>query len=717
MNIRSEIAQAIHSALVKLDASLTEEEIVAFLEVPKDSARGDYAFPCFPLAKALRRGPPQIAGELAGVVSDIIAESASITKVEPAGPYLNFFINKAGLAADLVPQILDGSFLSPRPAVDEKIMVEYSQPNTHKALHVGHTRCAAMGDTFVRMFEWLGHETIAANYLGDEGTHVARCLWYYLTQFDGEVPETNRGEFLGELYTKGTELLDLKSLTDAPYPGVTVAKVTESKPHAEETKWTVVTLETAEGEKTVVCGGSGFSTGDFVAWARPGARAADRAVGEVDKKGVLSQGMICAPAEIGLPACEDPMQILVLDPNRSYGADLEIGAEVAELYRKSFTEPNILAAWHSRRDEVGEILLKLENQDEKMHHEWQVTKDWSVNDFLEAYAWLNCRFDVWFYESEFADSSKELVRSFQDKGVFIESEGAVGADLEADKLGFAILIKSNGTATYASRDLTLAARKFDEFGVDRSVYVVDSAQSLHFKQVFKCLERMGYEQASKCHHHGYERVVLANPDQGGGIIQMSSSSGNVVLFSQLRDGLVKTITEKHLNQYRGDWSDEEIADTTNKLARAAVRYGMLKQTNESTIAFDLDRWTDAKGDTGPYLLYAYARIQRIKEKVGQPNLDQADWSLLTHETESDLLSLLGGYPDVVARAAERYSPNLICTYIYELCRQFSRFNRECHIKNAESDALRAARLCLAEATGKIIQHGLGLLGIETVDRM
>jgi arginyl-tRNA synthetase len=704
MNYRTHLAELLEKTLSQppFEVDVPLANIEGWIEVPKDSSLGDLAFPCFHFAKTLRRAPPQIAAE----VEKAFVPSEGVSEAKATGPYVNFRINKTELAGTLLPAVLDGSYLAPRPRQADKIMVEYSQPNTHKAMHVGHARCAALGDSLVRMFEWGGHEVVAANYIGDEGTHVARCLWYYQNVFDGNPPEQNRGEFLGEQYVQATDWLDLGTLTRAPMPGVTTARVLDVETHSKENAWTVVQLETVDGERTVVCGGKGFAAGDRVAYVKPGLRVGGRAVGEIDKKGVLSVGMIASEAELGLS--DDKEQIAVLSGSS------QIGDEVAELY-KTAEYPSVLAEFERRSREVGQVLQRLEGQEPEIHALWKETKQWSMDEFYAIYAWLNCRFDTWFYESEFGDISKRVVHEYLEKGVFVKSEGAVGADLSADKLGFCLLIKTNGTATYASRDISLATEKFDRFGVDRSVYVVDSAQSLHFQQVFKCLEKMGYEQAMKCHHHAYAQVVLRGAD--GEPVKMSSRKGNVILFSQLRSGLVDIIREKFLERYRGEWPEDEIDAAGRAIALATIRYGMLKQDGDSLILFDLDEWTDPKGNTGAYFLYAYSRIRSILKRAGEPDLGQADWSLLSVQAEAEVILALEKYPDVVARATERFAPNAICSFLYDLAKKYNGMNRECSVLHAETDALRHARAALHDAVSRVLKHGLGLLGIETIARM
>ncbi len=710
MKYRNEIATYLLDSLTTLGTQFTLEEVTRLLEVPKDPKMGDWAFPCFPLAKQLKKAPPLIAQELSDQLLDSINASNSIASVTPTGPYLNFSVNKSALASGLLPSILSGEYLARRDAREDKVMIEYSQPNTHKAFHVGHTRNATLGDTLARIFDWQGHEVVPVNYLGDEGTHVARCLWYFQKHFTGEVPDHNRGEFLGDLYVKSTELLDLGVYTDAPFKGVAAAKVLSSSPHPEESSWNVVEVETTEGNKTVITAATVGEPGTLVPWAKPGVRIAGRSVGIVERKGIQSEGMLCTPRE--LTVGDDNEQVAILPKSAS------LGEEVAEIFAKKETLPqdssSPLELIAAREKEVGEILLQLETGNPDIQELARETKEWSMNELYDAYKWLDCSFDRYFFESEFGESGKELVREYQAKGVFVEDDGAIGADLSDIGLGFCLLIKRNGTALYSTRDLALAKIKFQEFGIDRSLYVVDAAQTLHFQQVFACLERMGFEQAKKCYHLSYAQVV--RPDG-----KMSSRKGNVILFSQLTKRLLDKITSEYLEKYRGDWSDEEIAETAYRLSLATIRYGMMSQDNNSQIVFDLDEWTSRTGNTGPYLMYAFARTRSILRELDfkdpGEHSDLFDWSLLSHETEVNLLLHLNTYHEILSRSYEAYSPATICTYIYELSKKTNRMYQECSVLHADSKELSYTRAALIDAVGRVLQHGLSLLGIKTVERM
>ncbi|MEZ4753572.1 MAG: arginine--tRNA ligase [Bdellovibrionota bacterium] len=700
--LAAELKKILSEGELKVEINLAQ--VFDLFETPKDSSHGDIAFPCFTLAKQLKKAPQVIAQELASASESFINESKDFERVLALGPYVNFFLNKGSLAQDLIPKILSGEFTSRRPKQSEKVMVEYSQPNTHKEFHVGHLRCASLGDSIARIFDWTGHETIPVNYLGDEGTHVAKCLWYLTEKYDGPEPEDNRGEFLGKMYTEANKLLSLSELSKAPYEGVSAAKVKKISIHPDNKAWLIVELDTSDGTRTVVTAVKGFEENDIVAYAHVGTKVADKAVTLVERKGIKSEGMVCSPFEVGLSDEND--KVLVLPK------EIEVGTKIPDIYPKAVIPEGATALeiYNQRKAEVSKVLQKLESGDPEIKALWEKTKEWSMQEFYSIYAWLDSKFDHYFFESELAEPGKALVEEYAKKGVFIESEGAIGADLSKWNLGFAILLKSDGTANYATRDLALAKRKFEDYGIDWSVYVVDAGQTHHFQQVFKSLELMGFEQALKCHHQAYE--IVTRPDG-----KMGSRKGNVIVFSALRKLLLEKINSEFLDKYKSEWEQAEIDDAAHKIALATMRYGMLNQDNNTIIVFDLDDWTSKSGNTGPYLLYAYARIRSILRDLGEINQDILDWNLLKDDTEHEVIKQLQTYHAVVERAKERYSPSLICTYLYELSKNFSKMYQRCSVLNAETSELTHTRAALISATGIVLKHGLNLLGIKTVERM
>lgn len=364
----------------------------------------------------------------------------------------------------------------------------------------------------------------------------------------------------------------------------------------------------------------------------------------------------------------------------------------------------------SRQKGVSEVLQKLEDKGSDLQDLWRETRQWSLDDFQAIYDWIDCRFDHVFYESEVGEDGKDAVLKALEEGILVRSEGTVGADLEAEGLGYFMLLKSDGTGLYSTKDIALAQRKFEEFNIDRSIYVVDASQSLHFKQVFKTLEKMGYEQAGKCFHLAYGLVTLPEG-------KMSTRKGTVIYFSKLKQTLTDLFLNDHLSKYREEWSETELQQAARSIAIATIKYGMLNQDNTRNIVFDMKEWTSPVGNTGPYLLYAFARTQSIQRKVGEVDAGLFDGSLLEHEDERELLNQLKNFQNVVAKCIEQNRPQGMCIYLYGLARAFSRMFENCPVAMADGEALKVTRLLLVKASGEVLKKGLSLLGISVLEKM
>ena len=494
--------------------------------------------------------------------------------------------------------------------------------------------------------------------------------------------------------------------------------------------------------------------------AKPKADASEKKEGEKD----------AAPAskkENKGKAKEDAVRDSPNNNIHIFPSDLPIGVPVTELGRKPAPTSEQLAADEAkskyylpfpadksvdaehadRKAAAKKMLLTMESgSDPEIAALWAKTKEWSLKEFKNIYSWLNVRFDFDFYESECSEPSRKLVEDYRGK-VFFDSNGALGADLSKYGLGFAMVLKSDGSGLYATKDLALAKRKFDEFKIDTSIYIVDAAQTLHFKQVFKVLELMGYERAKNCVHIPYGQVVL--PDG-----KMSSRKGTVILFSQLKNLLNADIYQNFLQKYDPDtpaaeetaqpasapvtsadgqkvwqkvekatakWTREELEQAKRQIAVATIKYGMLNHDTNKDIVFVLQEWTGKTGNTGPYMLYAYARIQSIIREVSSKLSPDAkvDFNLLTHEADRAILSLLHDLWDVLERTAEQKNPSTLCGYLFELSKSFSSWYEipACSVSNAATEDLKATRIEFIRCIGKVIKLGLNLLGIQTLDRM
>lgn len=590
MAFRDAVVAALEGALGKhLDAV---GDVSRHLGTPPKAEQGDIAFPCFTLAKVLKQAPPKIAAELAAKIE----AGGPIKEVRALGPFLNFFSDPGHMLQDLAASIADGRFEdSLKTDAPQRVMIEYSQPNTHKTFHVGHLRNVCLGDALVRVLTARGHDVVPANYYGDFGIDVAKCLWWLDRNDMTEPPATGRTAWLGEAYAAAT------------------AAITPEKNDDEEAK---------------------------------------------ARKDVL-------------------------------------------------------------RVEVREVLRSLEEQEEPFWSRYRETRQWCLDEFKDVYRWLGAEFEHDFFESELEEAGQAVVDEYLKKGVFEESRGAIICDLEDVKLVPALVRKSDGASLYMTWDLALAKAKFDQFGIERSMYVVAAEQNLHFQQLFATLRKMGYERAEDCRHVSYQLVMLPEG-------KMSSRKGTAIPFHLLRSQVLDAIESKMREEDRADradWDDAAYQDVANRVAVACLKYGMLRVGNSRQVIFKLEDWTSPEGDTGAYLLYSLARIGGILRKAEAagaelPGLDTTlpDVGEFGAESERALLTHLITLPKIVERVEASDDPSHIANFLYEGARRFSRFYGDCPVLKAD-DATRAARLLLARVTKDVMSRALDLLGIPAVEAM
>lgn len=573
---RRELATTLSPMIEKtFNCTFSPEKVYELFGATPTKEAGDLAFPLFLVAKEAKTNPAQAAKTLASALSDL---PHFITGAKAMGPYLNFFFDFKLVAEKLLPEILSGRFFTQKlTEKTPKTMIEYSQPNTHKELHVGHMRNLCLGDALIRLHRYAGFDIVSSTFPGDVGTHVAKCLWYLKFHYQGEIPQERKGAWLGSMYSTAHNKLEAERGT---------------------------------------------------------AQEADN------------------------------------------------------------------------REKLTMILKQLEQKSGEFFDLWKETRQWSIDLMNDVYNWAGVKFDVWYWESEVDSDSVKLAREYFQKGLFVEDQGAIGVNLEPYKLGFCMLIKTDGNGLYATKDIELARRKFQDYNIERNIYVVDKRQEHHFKQVFKVLELMGFEHASKCFHLQYDFVEL--PDGA-----MSSRKGNIVPLQSLIENMVKMIKETYLARYEKEWSKEEIEKTAQTVAKGAIKYGMTRIDPGKKIVFDMKDWLKLDGESGPYIQYAHARIFSMVKKLGSPVLEEIS---ISAPQEKELLALLMNFHHVVQLATEQYRPSVLTAYLYDLSRAFNSFYAECQVGSAEEPS-RSTRLKLSKATATVLRQGLALLGIEAPEKM
>lgn len=413
------------------------------------------------------------------------------------------------------------------------------------------------------------------------------------------------------------------------------------------------------------------------------------------------------PGDIGIHICKSMLMYIKHGENKEPDKkpDHFVG-DFYVLYEKEFEQnPEI-------EKEAQELLRRWESGDKEVRAVWEKMNNWVYEGWKETYADQKVDFDVWEYESEKIDVGKDIANLALKKGIAEkDASGAIIARLEKYGLPDKVLLRSDGTSVYSTKDLQVAKESFEKYKFDKRLYVVDVRQTDYFKQLFKILDILGFDWADRLVHIAYGMVSLPEG-------KMSSRSGIVVNADDVLESLEKLEEEEIRNSIK---APKVIKDTAEKVALAAFKYGMLKVDAKQDIVFDFSLATKFEGNTGPYLLYTYARAGSVLEKAGFYMKDSFDnmffpKSVSLLPRERSLASVLVNFPDVVAKSAETFSPNHLANYAYDIAQKFNSFYGELPILDADSDK-REFRLYLTSAVMKILKQTLGLLGIEIVEKM
>lgn len=526
---------------------------------------------------------PERAQQIAEAVIHYLETPPGFSRIEAKNGYLNLYFSSEIYSARVIDRVLqEANRFGAGSPKNTTVMVEFSQPNTHKSFHVGHLRNLILGSTICNILEFAGFSVIRANYIGDIGLHVIKWLWNYINFHSGEIPSEDRTRWMGDLYS------------------------------------------------------------------------------EADQR---------------------------LEQSPAYEYDVR----------------NLFARWDQQDPEILEL--------------WKKTREWSLEGFNQIYDLLDVRFDRIYYESEVEESGKELVTKLIQDGI-AEDERPDGPvivrideilGLTKEKYRVLVVLRSDNTSLYATKDLALAIKKFEEYPLDRSIYVIDVRQSLYLQQIYKTLEIMGYSWASKCYHLGYEVVNLP------GNVTMSSREGTVVLLEDLiREAAAIAY---RIIQEKNPLLDKEIQKSVSlSVALGALKYTMLARENIKIVTFDWEKALDFNGQAAPYIQYAHVRANSILRNIegGLPESLIPDYTLTPAEIQ--LIDLISRVPQEIQRAANDLKPLHLTNLVFEIARTFNDFYSICPVLKAEP-GIREFRIRIVAASKQVIANLLSLLGITSPEVM
>jgi arginyl-tRNA synthetase len=582
-------------AAVKANKHLYQTDVAPAaigLQETRKEFEGQITIVTFPFTKFSRKGPEQTGTEIGEYLKAELKEVSAFNVIKG---FLNISISDEYWIAQLYNEILPDDFAVAKPN-GQKVMVEYSSPNTNKPLHLGHIRNNLLGFSVAQILAAAGYDVIKVNLVNDRGIHICKSMLAWQKFGNGETPESSglKGDHLvGKYYV----------LFDKAY-----------KTQIEELK--------AEGQ-----------TED--------------------------------EAKKNAPFIKEAQQ----------------------------------------------MLLKWEAGDAEVIDLWKTMNTWVYAGFAETYKQLGVSFDKYYYESNTYLLGKDIIEEGLQKGVFFKKpDGSVWIDLTADGLDEKLVLRSDGTSVYITQDLGTAQLKYNDFHMDRSIYVVGNEQDYHFKVLFLILHKLGKAGANGLFHLSYGMVDLPSG-------KMKSREGTVVDADDLMDEMETTAKVQTEAMGKVDaFSEEDKLALYNTIGMGALKYFLLKVDPKKRLLFDPNESVDFQGHTGPFIQYTHARIKSVLSRAAyQPNKNIEITELAG--VERDVIVLLTQFPTVIREAANGYSPAIIANYVYELAKSYNKFYHEKSILQAEDEVLKQFRLQLSASSAKVISKAMGLLGIDVPERM
>ncbi|MCY7352922.1 MAG: arginine--tRNA ligase [Cytophagaceae bacterium] len=594
MNLTSLIQQALSEALHS-QYNLEIQPAELLLQPTKKEFEGFYTFVTFPLAKNLKQAPAAIAETLGRYVLDHTHEVSGYNVVQG---FLNLSIaDSAWLDTFRVVQLPDFGQFAPN---GQKVMVEYSSPNTNKPIHLGHLRNNFLGYSVAEILKANGYTVLKTNVINNRGVHICKSMLAYQRFGQGQTPESTG--------TKGDHLV-----------------------------------------------------GDFYV------KFNDEYKAQVEA--LQAQGIPDEVAQKEAPLMND----------------------------------------------VQQMLLKWEQGDPQTRALWELMNGWVYAGFDATYRKIGVDFDKIYYESDTYLLGKTVIDEGLQRGVFYRRpDGSVWIDLTAEVLDEKLVLRSDGTSVYMTQDLGLADRKYEDFPMQKSIYVVGNEQDYYFEALFHTLQKLTRPYADGLFHLSYGMVDLPSG-------RMKSREGTVVdaddLIAEMEE-TAETMT-RELGKIDG-FSDAEAHTLYHTLAMGALKYFILRVDPKKRMTFNPQESIEFQGNTGPFIQYTHARISAILRKAQQMGLDPTPASiaeLTLHPTERELIFVLSQFPTRLAEAGANYSPSLLAQYAYELAKAYNQLYNEISILGEPDAPKRHFRVQLSLASAQTIHRTLKLLGIESPERM
>ena len=583
--------------------------------VTRKEFEGDYTIVTFPFTRSTKKSPEQL-GEILGQY--LVEKLPEVKAFNVVKGFLNLVVADAYWHRFLMEN-RDNPRLGYWPSNGQKVMVEFSSPNTNKPLHLGHIRNILLGWATSRLLEAAGYSVVKVQIVNDRGIAICKSMLAWEKFGEGRTPASTgikSDHFVGDFYV-----------------------LFEQKFQEEYQSW----QSSAEAQAVF--------------------------------------------------------------------AGRKNAEESEETFFKAFRN-DYFNQYSALGKEARTLLLDWEAGDPKAVALWEKMNGWVYAGFDQTYAQLGVTFDKLYFESNTYLLGKDIIADGLASGVFYRKpDHSVWIDLEDAKLDHKLVLRSDGTSVYMTQDLGTARLRYEDFKVDRMVYVVADEQDYHFKVLFEILKRLGEPYAQGLYHLSYGMVDLPTG-------KMKSRQGTVVDADDLMAEVIGEARDNSLERGALEGlSEEEREAIIRKIGLAALKYFIVKVHPRKRMIFDPKESVDMQGQTGPYIQNAYVRIQSVLRKSAQTDFADAARYQVLEVAEKQLIAMVYDFPMQVKTAAAEYDPSIIANYCYDLAKAYHKFYHDYPILKADAPGASAFRLVLSGTIAGVLQTGMDLLGIEMPERM
>lgn len=698
MSLESKLSDLVREAIQHL-YQLDVSEVV--FQVTRKEFEGSHTLVVFPYTKASKLSPEATGTALGNY---LIEKGSLVSKFNVVKGFLNLSISERYWIQNL-QAICDNKSLGLLPSKNQKVMVEYSSPNTNKPLHLGHLRNNFLGYAVAEILKASGYEVVKANLVNDRGIHICKSMLAYQKYGQQETPESAKlkGDHLvGKYYVEFDKKLKAETspLLQEIYEGksldiLSAQEQTKLQAHLQkiETLTTLLQKETQNANIAALEKSIPSLTQHWQAALQGQAKWKD-----VAKNIENDTAIEVADNEQAIKDLRKTLKPIT-------ALEEKIDVEKDEIKDIAQNKTPLM-------QEVKAMLLKWEQNDPETVALWKQMNTWVYEGFNATYTKMGVDFDKFYYESNTYLLGKDIVDEGLAKGVFFKKEdGSVWIDLTAEGLDNKLVLRGDGTSVYITQDMGTADLKYKEHGVDKSIYVVGNEQDYHFVVLKHIMKKLQRPYADEIHHLSYGMVDLPSG-------KMKSREGTVVDADDL---MQETITEcAAYTKDSGKIDDipqQEAEQLYTTLGMGALKYYLLKVDPKKRMLFNPQESIDLHGHTGPYIQYTHARIKSVLRKAQELNLKPTFNVESVEVSERELAILLSSFGTKINEAAHELAPSVIANYVYELAKLYNTFYNELSILK-EADIQKVGfRIGLCTATANTIKSGMKMLGIDVPERM